>query len=70
MKLKSLAALAVVVFVGFSHAEGLQGAGDLDSDGRLDFIVESPRNDGGTTVELWLSGQRGAARYTECRVGC
>jgi hypothetical protein len=63
-------ALAALFFaLASAHAGLLHAAGDLDGDGRLDFVVESAREDGGTSVELWLSSGS-AARYSECRAGC
>jgi len=70
MKARTFLALAVGLFVSLSHAQTPQAAGDLDGDGRLDFVVESAQGDHGTAVELWLSGQSGAARYVECRSNC
>jgi len=59
---------ALVVALSSAQAQALKAAGDLDGDGRLDLVVETPRGDGGTTVELWLSGEAGpAARYTEAQ---
>jgi hypothetical protein len=71
MKACSVTAVVAALFVALSsaQAQALKAAGDLDGDGRLDFVVESARDDGGTSVELWLSSGP-AARYSECRAGC